>query len=196
MLATLPLPSATANPDEAIKVYFEVCKPFYTGDILAAVEDFVNGRVPDVNKAFAPSAPQLAAHVRSLETNRAKFTALENAAKQQLLERDKDADFEAGKTPEAVAHVRELVKGFVDSLDEKKKPKTTDEIAAEKELLRRHDHFFAEQFLDTESGTPVSKYLARQLGSAYDPEDENGDMGQLGPRQTPNNLTPRDGESE
>lgn len=159
----MPLPSSTSNPDEAVRVYFEVCKPFYTGDILAATDDFTNGRVDGVSQAFAPSAAQLAARIRSIMEARAKYNAMDSHARQQLLERDKDEEFAKLKSPEAIALVKAMVKGFVDSHDEKKKPKTAEEIAKEREQIRRHDEVFADQFIEA-NGIMVSHSLLRSLG--------------------------------
>ena len=179
MLATMPLPSSTSNPDEAIRVYFEVCKPFYTGDILDAVEDFISGSVEGVNQAFAPSAAQLAARVRAGQNKRANYNQLENSARQQLLERDKHEEFEKFKTPEAVAAVRELVNNFVASVDEKKKPKKAEEAERELVRLRKLDALFADQFGEY-NGIKISSTLAKQFGvklSPPDNADEDGDMG-------------------
>lgn len=180
MFATLPLPTANADPREALRVYCEACAKYSTDDVELAVRQFIEGTVKGVNSAFAPTAPQFVIQMRSNLEYTGKIRAGKNALLEQFKEQERDEEWAAKRTPEVKAHIREMVDGFVNSVDERKKPKTDDEVAKEKEHMRRHDHYYADQFIETESGIQVSVHLARKLGvklSPADNVDEDGDMG-------------------
>lgn len=171
MLSTLPLPTAKANPDEAIKTYFEVCEPFTTGDILDAIRGFIAGTVPGVNPTFAPSSAQLATHIRSLEEARNRSMALHQAARQQLLARDRDEDFEAYKTPDVRARVRRMMDEFEAAQQEAKK-ETPAQMEARLERIRKTDQHFAGEFLTISEQVKISKTLAAKLGHPMPEEQE------------------------
>lgn len=180
MFATLPLPTANADPREALRVYCEACSNYSTDDVELAVRQFIEGTVKGVNAAFAPTAPQFVTQMRSNLEYTGRIRAGKNALLEQFKEQEKDEEWAAKRTPEVKAHIREMVEGFVNSVDEKKKPKTPEEYAKEMELLRRHDALFADQFLEY-NGLKVSATLARKFGVVISPPDnaDEGDRGRM-----------------
>lgn len=56
--------SVLADPDLQARGYFAAVKNFEAVDILAACQRFIQGDVPDHNKAFCPSSAQLCVEVR------------------------------------------------------------------------------------------------------------------------------------
>lgn len=129
MFATLPLPTANADPREALRVYCEACSNYSTDDVELAVRQFIEGTVKGVNAAFAPTAPQFVTQMRSNLEYTGRIRAGKNALLEQFKEQEKDEEWAAKRTPEVKAHIREMVEGFVNSVDEKKKPKTPEEYA-------------------------------------------------------------------
>lgn len=173
MFATLPLPTANADPEEALRVYYETCQGYSNDDVDLAVRQFLSGTVVGHNAAFAPTAAQFAKQLRANLEYQSSQTQKRNMLLEQFREQELDEQWQAKRTPEQRAKVKAMLESFQKGREEK----TPEDIEQEREWLSRHDQFYAEQFMETASGTPVSKYLARQLGSAYDPEDDEGDMG-------------------
>lgn len=159
MLATLPLPSGNANPEEAVKVYFEVCQPYHTDMIELAIQQFVEGKVVGHNKAFAPTAAQLSNQIRVNTEHVASLNRFDRAAREQLQERDKDEAWMKSRTPES----RERVKAIVEGFKEAEKERTPEQIAASREMVRRTDELFASEFVDHGNGVLVSSALQRKL---------------------------------
>jgi hypothetical protein len=178
MFATLPLPTANADPREALRVYCEACSNYSTDDVELAVRQFIEGTVKNVNAAFAPTAPQFVTQMRANLEYTGKIRAGKNALLEQFKEQERDEEWAAKRTPEVKAHIREMVDGFVNSVDEKKRPKTPEEHAKEMEKLRRHDALFADQFGEY-NGLKISSTLAKQFGVVLSPADDadEGDMG-------------------
>lgn len=61
--------SVLSDPDLQVRGYVLAVKDFDAIDVLAACQRFIQGDVPDHNRAFCPSSAQLCAEVR----NRAKM---------------------------------------------------------------------------------------------------------------------------
>jgi hypothetical protein len=62
--------SVLADPDLQIQGYVHSVKEFDVRDILAACKRFMQGDVPDHNRAFCPSSAQLCAEIRNRRTMR------------------------------------------------------------------------------------------------------------------------------
>ena len=179
LFSTCPLPAANATPEEAVRVFFEVCQPFTTGQILDAVDDFINGRVPGINSAFAPTAPQFATHMRLVEKRQYDLNAGSRLAQKQIEEQSIDEAWAELRTPEAKAKVQSLLEAIKDQ--NKPDRRTPEEIQKAKDDLARQDQFFAEQFIESPSGIPVSKSLAALMGvTTYNTaDDDKYDMGDV-----------------
>lgn len=180
LFSTCPLPAANATPEEAVRVFFEVCQPFTTGQILDAVDDFINGRVPGINPAFAPTAPQFATHMRLTQKREHDLRSGNIRLLEQLREREEDEEWAAQRTPEA----RAKVKSMLDAIAEKDKTRTPEEIAQAKATLAKHDALYADQFVESPAGVKVSTHLVEKLRSAgyttfNAADDDRHDMGQM-----------------
>lgn len=172
MFVALPLPTANADPDEALRIYYESCQGYSNDDIDLAVRQFMSGTVEGHNPSFAPTVAQFSKQLRENLNYRASHVQKQNMLLEQFREQEKDEEWQAKRTPEMRAKVKEIL----DSFQKKREEKTPEEIAEAKEMLIRHDNFYADQFIETDSGIPVSNYLASKL-RAYDPQDDEGDMG-------------------
>jgi len=148
---------------ETLNVYLKVVSFFNVPLIAEAVERFSDGRVERKSRAFVPSADELATEIRNVRYDQGKYGGMRRDAVKQIEDRDKDDDFAKLKTPATIALVKSMVKGFVDINDEKAKPKTAEEIAKEREKIRRHDEIFADQFIEA-NGVMISHSLLRTLG--------------------------------
>ena len=62
--------SVLADPDLQVRGYVMAVKDFEAVDVLAACQRFMQGNVPDHNKAFCPSSAQLCHEVRERRTIR------------------------------------------------------------------------------------------------------------------------------
>lgn len=56
--------SVLADPDLQVRGYVMAVKDYEAIDVLAACQRFIQGDVPDHNKAFCPSSAQLCSEVR------------------------------------------------------------------------------------------------------------------------------------
>jgi len=179
LFATCPLPSANTDPNQALKVYCEACSNYSADDVELAVKQFIEGTVKGVNAAFAPTAPQFVSQMRANLEYTGRIRAGKTALLEQFKEQERDEEWAAKRTPEVKAHVKKLVEAFVNNTDERKKPKTAEQIALDKEMLRRHDQLFADQFMEF-NGVKVSATLAGQFGVKVSPPDNVDDDGDLG----------------
>ena len=62
--------SALADPDLQVRGYIAAVKDFEAQDVLAACQRFIQGDVPDHNKAFCPSSAQLCHETRNRKVMR------------------------------------------------------------------------------------------------------------------------------
>lgn len=62
--------SALADPDLQVRGYIAAVKDFEAVDVLAACQRFIQGDVPDHNKAFCPSSAQLCHEARNRKVMR------------------------------------------------------------------------------------------------------------------------------
>jgi len=159
----LPLtnPDDPQEPAKLSAMYLEACEGYTTGAIVDTCEDFTFGRVDGINRAWAPNVPLFASHLSSVQSHLNGPKSLHNAAVKQIALRDKDAEVEQSRTPEAMARVRSMMEGFVESVDPKQK--TPEEIARAKEDAKRHDAFYANEFEERIPGVRVSSYLINKL---------------------------------
>lgn len=159
MFLTLPLPTANADPEEALRAYIEECRGYSNDDVDLAVKQFTSGLVKGVNKGFAPTTAQFSAQLRANLDYQAEQNQRRNNLRLQYQERQIDEEWQHRRTPAAKARV----KGMLDQMKEKARERTPQEIAAAREMLAKLDHHFADDFIEGSSEFPVSSYLARQL---------------------------------
>jgi len=181
LFATCPLPSANTDPNQALKVYCEACSNYSADDVELAVKQFIEGTVKGVNAAFAPTAPQFVSQMRANLEYTGRIRAGKTALLEQFKEQERDEEWASKRTPEVKATVKKLVDAFVANQDEKRKPKTPEQLALEADMIRRHDKLFADQFMEF-NGVKVSATLAGQFGVVLTPPDdvdETGDMGEM-----------------
>ena len=62
--------SVLADPDLQVRGYLASIKHFEAADVLAACQRFIQGQVPDHNRAFCPSSAQLCHEVRTQQSVR------------------------------------------------------------------------------------------------------------------------------
>lgn len=145
-----------------------------------AVEQFANAQVQrdPRSRSFVPSTDELCTHIRSIRHEEGRATRWENSAVLQIQLRDKDAEVEQSRTPEAMARVRSMMEGFVESVDPKQK--TPAEIARAKDDNDRLDAFFKSEFYEPIPGRPVSSALLKRLGyETFNSADTDGmDIGE------------------
>lgn len=136
-----------------------------------AVDQFVTGQVQRdaKNRPFVPSADELATQVRTVRYEEGTSQRLFQAGKKQIEQRDRDADIEAARTPEAMARVKRMMEEFSEKVNPKQR--TLEQELAAKEAIKKSDKHFADQFLTVSEQVRISRTLAVQLG-AYIPEDE------------------------
>ena len=179
MFATLPLPNASADPSEALRVYCEVCAPYTADDVELAVKQFLSGTVSDFNTNFAPTAPRFAKQLHANSEYRAKSVSSRNALLEQFKEQELDEQWRAARTPEAKAKVQSML----DAIAEKQNERPPEDRAKAKAELERQDHYFAGDFVDGVGGIPISRSLASSLGyvSTFNSADDDAhDLGQMG----------------
>jgi len=158
-----------------INEYLEAVDYFPTNFIGMAIKQFSSGQVPREakNRAFVPSCDELSTHIRVVQANDGKVRRLLEAGRQQFIAQDKDAEVEQSRTPEAMARVRSMVEGFVESVDPKQK--TPAEIAKTKDDLRKLDNMFQSAFEERIPGMKVSSYLISKLGyETFNSADTDG----------------------
>jgi hypothetical protein len=173
LFITCPLPSANADPEAALRVFFEHLDGHYTEAIVAAANKFMIGDVVGYNPAFAPTVPQFLTVVRRIEDEQARLQSLHTQAVRQLEDRRADEAFQASKDPESMKRVAELAKLQAMNLSPESKPPTPEELAKRKEAMEKHDQFFADDFVEQPNGIKVSKYLLKTLNYevGYERED-------------------------
>lgn len=161
LFLALPLPSGNSDPNEALRLYFEVCQGYSNDDIDLVVRQFIAGTVKGVNSGWAPTTAQFSLQLRDNLNYRADQLQKRNHLIEQFKEQELDDEWQAKRTPEMRAKVAAMLEGFKKGREEK----TPEEIAEAKEMLRSHDNFYADQFIETDSGISVSHYLASKLRS-------------------------------
>ena len=182
MFATLPLPAANTSPNEALRVYYEVCQPYSTEDVELAVKQFLSGTVKDFNPNFAPSAPRFAKQMHDNAEYRSSTVASRNLLLEQFREQELDEEWAAKRTPAAKAHVKSMLDAVQEKAGPERKP---EDVAKAKAALEKHDQFYADSFVETPAGLPVSSYLVSQLRdrglTTFNAADDDAhDMGQQG----------------
>lgn len=144
-----------------------------------AVEQFLTGQVQrdQRNRPFVPSADELATQVRTIRYEEGKTQRLLQAGRLQIEQRDKDADVDAARTPEAMAKVKSMMEAFTESVSPKQK--TPAEIAKAKDDLHRLDIKFEGDFEERIPGVKVSSYLISKLThETFDSADDDAhDLG-------------------
>lgn len=161
LFLALPLPSGNSDPNETLRLYFEVCQGYSNDDIDLAVRQFIAGTIKGVNPGWAPTTAQFSVQLRENLNYRADQVQKRNHLIAQFKEQELDEEWQAERTPE----MRAKVAAMLDSFKKGREEKTPEEIAEAKEMLRRHDNFYADQFIETDSGIPVSQYLVSKLRS-------------------------------
>jgi hypothetical protein len=116
LFATCPLPSSTSEPDEALRVYLEICDGYSTNDIEFAVKRFLTGSVPGHNVSFAPTAPMMATELRRIDDENRKSVLTISQAREQIAQRDAAERFNSSKTKESRERVAAMVAGAVKSM--------------------------------------------------------------------------------
>lgn len=163
-----------------VDTYLEAVDYYPFNFVRMGIEQFITGQVPREarNRAFVPSCDELSTHIRVVQANDGKVQRLLEAGRQQFIAQDKDAEVEQSRTPEAMARVRSMMEGFVESVDPKQK--TPAEIARAKEDAKRHDAFYAHEFEERIPGIKVSSYLISKLGyeTFNSADDERYDAGE------------------
>lgn len=185
MFATLPLPAANASPNEALRVYYEVCQPYSTEDVELAVKQFLSGTVKDFNPNFAPSAPRFAKQMHDNAEYRSSTVASRNLLLEQFREQELDEEWAAKRTPEAKARVQSMLEAAREAANPQRKP---EDLAKAKAELEKHDQFFAGNFVEASNGQHLSSYLVNQLHdkglTTFNVvDDDQYDMGQMGGEQ-------------
>ncbi len=172
LFTTCPLPSANADPEAALRVFFENLDGHGTEAIVAAANKFMQGDVAGYNPAFAPTVPQFMTQVRLIEERSQIGRNLRNQAIKQLEARKQDEDFEAAKSAESRKRVADLAKLTAMGLvpDKKEDPEYRKRV---KEQVAKEDELFADQFEVMPNGIKVSKYLLKTLNYTvgYERED-------------------------
>lgn len=175
MFLTQPLPTANANPIEAAKVYLEVCQPYCTADILAAIDDFKNGKVSGFNKSFAPSAPVFATHLRSIEAKRVRLESIHRDAVLQIAQRDRDDRFHKLKTPASRAKVKSMLDAFNAKMEAKKDERTPEQKVRDAELLRKMETRVPGEFVEHGSYRVSQSLLKNLKDKGFSVGDPEGD---------------------
>lgn len=175
MFLTLPLPTANADPEEALRVYYEVCQGYSNADVDLAVQQFIEGTVVGHNPSFAPTAAQFSKQLRENLNYVAEQNQRRNNLLTQMHEQEIDEQWQKRRTPEAKAYV----KSVLDAMKAKETEKTPEELAQAKEDIKKHDAFYAYQFEEQVPGVKVSSYLIKKLGyESFDSREEDDfDMG-------------------
>ena len=173
-------PGAESKVSRAtVDTYLEAVDYYPFNFVRMGIEQFITGQVPREarNRAFVPSCDELSTHIRVVQANDGKVQRLLEAGRQQFIAQDKDAEVEQSRTPEAMARVRSMMEGFVESVDPKQK--TPAEIARAKDDNDRLDAFFKSEFYEPIPGRPVSSTLLKRLGyETFNSADDDGmDMG-------------------
>jgi len=163
LFLTLPLPTANADPDEALRVYYEECQGYSNDDVDLAVRQFMSGTVENHNPAFAPTAAQFAKQLRSNLNYRSDQNQRRSLLLSQFKEQELDEEWQKKRSPEAKAFVKEAL----EALRKKQTERTPEERQLAQEWLHKTDQRFESQFIN-ESGVKVSKYLADKLRASED----------------------------
>lgn len=160
MFVTLPLPTANADPNEALRQYVEACQGYSNADIDLAVKQFLSGLVKGQNPDFAPTPARFAQQLRANLDYRATSIQSQKRLVQQFREQEIDEQWAGRRTPES----QERVKSALDQFKANDKERTPEEIVEAKEQLRKSDVLFADQFVEVD-GLKVSQSLITQLMS-------------------------------
>ena len=174
-------PGAESKVSRAtVDTYLEAVDYYPFNFVRMGIEQFITGQVPREarNRAFVPSCDELSTHIRVVQANDGKVQRLLEAGRQQFITQDKDAEVEQSRTPEAMARVRSMMEGFVESVDPKQK--TPAEIARAKDDYERLGVFFKSEFYEPIPGRPVSSALLKRLGyeTFNSADDERYDAGE------------------
>lgn len=158
LFLTLPLPTANADPDEALRVYYEECQGYSNDDVDLAVRQFMSGTVENHNPSFAPTAAQFARQLRSNLNYRADQNHRRSLLLTQFREQELDEEWQQKRSPEAKAFVKEVI----DAMKKKEAERTPEERQMAQEWLHKTDRHFESRYVD-ECGVKVSKYLVDKL---------------------------------
>lgn len=159
LFLALPLPSGNSDPNEALRLYLEVCQGYSNDDIELAVKQFISGTVKGVNPGWAPTTAQFSIQLRENLNYRASAVQSKNLLLGQFKEQELDEEWQARRTPESKAYV----KSVLDAIKAKEKTKTPEEIAKAKEDMKKLDAFYADRFEERVPGVRVSSYLIQKL---------------------------------
>ena len=146
---------------ETVNIYLKAVEWFPVPLIAEAVDRFATGQVDRKSRSFVPSADELATEIRNVRYAQGAGQRLLSQGRKQIEERDRDEEIWAERAPESIARVKAMVEAFAEQTSPKKTP---EEIAAAKEMMRKTDAYFADDFVDTGTGVPVSRSLAKQFG--------------------------------
>lgn len=179
MFVTLPLPTANADPNEALRQYIEACQGYSNADIDLAVKQFLSGSVKGQNPDFAPTPARFVTQLRANLDYRASSIQSQNKLLEQFKDQELDEEWASKRTPEAKAKVQSMLEAIRDQ--NKPDKRTPEEIQKAKDDLAKQDQFFADQFIESPSGVPVSKSLAKLLGvTSFDSREEDDfDLGDM-----------------
>ena len=164
LFATFP-PLAGDDVDAQLEAYALALSSYDMCDVDAAIGNFIAGKAPGHNPAFAPSAPQIGAECRRLESIR-----LESEERTKRYTQPQLPPPDVQHTPESRARIKAMVdavasRARVDKAVSEKESKAKGE-ADTRWLLNRGD-------LVEEPGNPypVSRALLRQF-EVGDPEGQ------------------------
>lgn len=181
MFATLPFPNASADPTEALRVYFEICQPYTTEDVELAVRQFLAGTVKDFNPNYAPSGPKFAAQLRANAEYRAASLSSRHMLIEQFREQELDEKWQDARTPDAKAKVQSML----DEITARENARPAVDAAKAKASMEQHDRVFSGEFYQASNGQVISADLAAQLQrkgfvTFNAADDDQHDMGQAG----------------
>ena len=99
-----------------------MCEGYSTDTIEETIRRFRFGKVADHNKSFAPPEPMVGRELARVVEDNLKWRDLHVTTRKQLEERRRDEEFQASKTPESQARVREMMNRAVDNLRSQMSP--------------------------------------------------------------------------
>ena len=123
LFLTCPLPTAGADPTEALRLFLNECTGYSTEDIEETISQFRAGKVMGQNRSFAPTEPMFADQLRRVSEERHRIDRLNQAARLQLEDRAKAKAFNDGKTAESRARVKAIIEAGVAQLASKAEDK-------------------------------------------------------------------------
>lgn len=163
---------------ETVNIYLRAVEFFAVELIAEAVDRFAMGMVDRKGRSFVPSADELATEIRNVRHQQGATSRLISSGLKQIEAREKEeAEIEQARTPEAMQRVRELMEGFKQLVNPD--TRTAEEVAEMKEALRKTDQHFANDYIETESGIPVSRSLLQSISTYNSADDDALDMGGL-----------------